>query len=122
MKILNRIKRQLYKLRMGWRLRKCTKPVRDFGINMGLIHYDNYLHIKKLKFVQADGVYLDNIALMYGIPRAEGMTDKELRKLILETVKAWIDINALNVKEINIHHVVRKNKNLAYIAGIKKPS
>jgi len=87
MKILNRIKRWIYKVRLSWRLRKCTKPVKDFGINMGLIHYDNYLEIKKLKFVQADGVYLDNIALMYEIPRAEGMTDTELKKLIIEMVK-----------------------------------
>lgn len=87
MKILNRIKRHLYKIRLSWKLRKCTKPVKDFGILMGLNHYDNYQHIKKLKFVQADGVYLDNIALMYGIPRAAGMVDAELRQLILETVK-----------------------------------
>lgn len=87
MKILNRIKRHLYKIRLSWKLRKCTKPVKDFGISMGLNHYDNYQHIKKLKFVQADGVYLDNIALMYGIPRAEGMADAELRQLILERVK-----------------------------------
>ncbi len=85
--MLNKIKRYLYRIKLTWKLRKCTKPVRDFGINMGLIHYDNYQEIKKLKFVQADGVYLDNIALMYGIPRAEGMTDAELRKLIIETVK-----------------------------------
>lgn len=87
MKILNKIKRHLYKIRLSWKLRKCTKPVKAFGINMGLNHYDNYQHIKKLKSIQVDGVCLDNVALMYGIPRAEGMTDAELRQLILETVK-----------------------------------
>ena len=51
-KMLKKIKRWLYRIKLTWKLRRCTKPVRDFGINIGLTHYDNYQEIKKLKPVQ----------------------------------------------------------------------